>query len=137
MVHDDNLFLTIILLNSRSRSIASLFKPFPDISPPFFFILPRRSKYNVERLAKPPKLPEDYEERNENLKRALSPHITIYKLEMPAHQSLAHRTTGILLARVNSFEIYQESYLQESCFPLTWSYLVLELWYFQMILHIM
>ncbi|XP_059609003.1 succinate dehydrogenase cytochrome b560 subunit, mitochondrial-like [Phlebotomus argentipes] len=41
---------------------------------------------------------ENHDERNSKLGRPLSPHITIYKFELPANLSITHRITGMALA---------------------------------------
>lgn len=41
---------------------------------------------------------ETHAERNERLKRPLSPHLTIYKLQLTSTLSITHRATGIALA---------------------------------------
>ncbi|KAK0079190.1 hypothetical protein PV325_001609 [Microctonus aethiopoides] len=41
---------------------------------------------------------ETHAQRNERLKRPLSPHLTIYKLQLTTTLSITHRATGIALA---------------------------------------
>ncbi|KAL0101403.1 hypothetical protein PUN28_018910 [Cardiocondyla obscurior] len=46
---------------------------------------------------------ESHDEKNMRLKRPLSPHMTIYKFELPAILSITHRTTGIMLSSYAMF----------------------------------
>lgn len=46
---------------------------------------------------KPPTT-ESYEEKNSRLKRPLSPHLLIYKLQLTSTLSITHRMTGLALA---------------------------------------
>ncbi|XP_043280343.1 succinate dehydrogenase cytochrome b560 subunit, mitochondrial-like [Venturia canescens] len=41
---------------------------------------------------------ETHDEKNARLKRPLSPHLTIYKFELPAIFSITHRATGMILS---------------------------------------
>ena len=41
---------------------------------------------------------ETFEEKNARLKRPLSPHLTIYNLQLTSTLSVTHRGTGIVLA---------------------------------------
>jgi len=40
---------------------------------------------------------ESFWDKNKRLQRPVSPHMTIYKWEITANMSLAHRTTGIIM----------------------------------------
>lgn len=42
-------------------------------------------------------LPENHDEKNELLRRPMSPHITIYSFPLPAVLSITHRCTGMAL----------------------------------------
>lgn len=46
---------------------------------------------------------ESHDEKNMRLKRPLSPHLTIYQLQLTSLLSLTHRTTGIMLASYAMF----------------------------------
>lgn len=39
---------------------------------------------------------ETYEDKNERLKRPMSPHVTIYKMQFQAYLSIFHRITGLV-----------------------------------------
>lgn len=41
---------------------------------------------------------ESHDEKNLRLKRPMSPHLTVYKFQLPANMSITHRATGIVLA---------------------------------------
>lgn len=41
---------------------------------------------------------ENHDEKNMRLKRPMSPHLTIYQVQLTAGLSLTHRTTGIILS---------------------------------------
>ncbi|XP_075226780.1 succinate dehydrogenase cytochrome b560 subunit, mitochondrial-like [Lycorma delicatula] len=41
--------------------------------------------------------PETYEEKNERLKRPMSPHVTIYKMQFQSYTSIGHRITGMMM----------------------------------------
>ncbi|XP_029668126.1 succinate dehydrogenase cytochrome b560 subunit, mitochondrial-like [Formica exsecta] len=46
---------------------------------------------------------ESHDEKNMRLKRPMSPHLTIYELQLTSLLSLTHRTTGIMLASYAMF----------------------------------
>ncbi|XP_018301933.1 succinate dehydrogenase cytochrome b560 subunit, mitochondrial [Mycetomoellerius zeteki] len=46
---------------------------------------------------------ESHDEKNMRLKRPLSPHLTIYQVQLTALLSVTHRTTGIMLASYAMF----------------------------------
>lgn len=41
---------------------------------------------------------ETHEQKNARLKRPMSPHLSIYKMQLTSGLSLTHRATGIILA---------------------------------------
>lgn len=46
---------------------------------------------------------ESHDEKNMRLKRPLSPHLSIYQIQLTAFLSITHRTTGIILASYGMF----------------------------------
>ncbi|XP_012217819.1 succinate dehydrogenase cytochrome b560 subunit, mitochondrial [Linepithema humile] len=46
---------------------------------------------------------ESHDEKNTRLKRPMSPHLTIYQVQLTSLLSLTHRTTGIILASYAMF----------------------------------
>ncbi|XP_036150256.1 succinate dehydrogenase cytochrome b560 subunit, mitochondrial-like [Monomorium pharaonis] len=46
---------------------------------------------------------ETHDEKNKRLKRPMSPHMTIYQVQLTWMLSLSHRTTGIILASYAAF----------------------------------
>ncbi|XP_072748704.1 succinate dehydrogenase cytochrome b560 subunit, mitochondrial [Anoplolepis gracilipes] len=46
---------------------------------------------------------ESHDEKNMRLKRPMSPHLTIYEIQLTALLSITHRTTGIILASYTTF----------------------------------
>lgn len=46
---------------------------------------------------------ESHDEKNMRLKRPMSPHLTIYEVQLTALLSITHRTTGIMLASYAMF----------------------------------
>ncbi|XP_011268318.2 succinate dehydrogenase cytochrome b560 subunit, mitochondrial [Camponotus floridanus] len=46
---------------------------------------------------------ESHDEKNKRLKRPMSPHLTIYEIQLTSVLSVTHRTTGIMLASYAMF----------------------------------
>jgi len=46
---------------------------------------------------------ESHDEKNARLKRPMSPHLTIYQVQLTSLLSVTHRTTGIILASYAMF----------------------------------
>lgn len=53
---------------------------------------------SLKVVSQPEKSSESFDEKNIRLGRELSPHLTIYKFQLPAVLSITHRGTGIALA---------------------------------------
>lgn len=52
----------------------------------------------IKSTAATPPIKESHDEKNVRLNRPQSPHITVYKFQLPANLSITHRITGAALA---------------------------------------
>lgn len=63
-----------------------------------FYFTNRLRCITIKSTAATPPIKESHDEKNVRLNRPQSPHITVYKFQLPANLSITHRITGAALA---------------------------------------
>lgn len=75
----------------------------------YIYLIPNKNSICYSSLTTSLSLPlrsnicETHDEKNMRLKRPMSPHLTIYQVQLTALLSISHRTTGIILSSYAMF----------------------------------